>query len=308
MIFPKDEIMPTLTIITPTYNRADCLAACWDSLKAQTCKDFQWLIVDDGSTDATPETVKRFLIEHEDMQVDYLQKENGGKHTALNAAHPLIQGKYVVILDSDDRLVPEAVSSILQAWERFEADTQVGRIIFLKGYTVDEPICYVKNENLPVDTLREPRIAVTGRDCCDTFRTELFRKYPFPVFPGERFIGEGAAFFGMELESKGVYINKVIYLCDYREDGLTKAGRKMRLQNPLGGMYNSRTYMHPKLPMKRRIEKGILYSCYAKFAKVPFPEALRENPYKALTLATHFPGVLLYHYWNRTFFKGDRPT
>ena len=300
--------MPTLTIITPTYNRADCLPACWDSLKAQTCKDFQWLIVDDGSTDATPETVKRFLIEHEDMQVDYLQKENGGKHTALNAAHPLIQGKYVVILDSDDRLVPEAVSSILQAWERFETDAQVGRIIFLKGYTVDKPICYVKNENLPVDTLREPRIAVTGRDCCDTFRTELFRKYPFPVFPGERFIGEGAAFFGMELESKGVYINKVIYLCEYREDGLTQAGRKMRLQNPLGGMYNSRTYMHPKLSMKRRIEKGILYSCYAKFAKVSFPKALRENPYKALTLITHFPGVLLYRYWNRTFFKGDRPT
>lgn len=300
--------MPTLTIITPTYNRADCLTACWDSLKAQTCKDFQWLIVDDGSTDATPETVKRFLIEHEDMQVDYLQKENGGKHTALNAAHPLIQGKYVVILDSDDRLVPEAVSSILQAWERFEADAQVGRIIFLKGYSVDNPICYVKNENVPVDTLREPRIAVTGRDCCDTFRTELFRKYPFPVFPGERFIGEGAAFFGMELESKGVYINKVIYLCDYREDGLTKAGRKMRLQNPMGGMYNSKTYMHPKLPLNRRIEKGILYSCYAKFAEIPFPEALRENPYKVLTLITHFPGVLLYHYWNRTFFKGDRPT
>ena len=297
--------MPTLTIITPTYNRADCLVACWDSLKAQTTKDFQWLIVDDGSTDTTTETVDRFRAEHCGIQVDYIQKENGGKHTALNAAHPYIQGKFVVILDSDDRFVPEAVSSILQAWGRFAADEQVGRIIFLKGYSVEKPICYVKNENVPLDTLREPRIGIAGRDCCDTFRTELFCKHPFPVFPAERFIGEGAAFFDIELESKGVYINKVIYLCEYREDGLTKAGRKMRLQNPLGGMYNSRTYMHPKLPFKRRIEKGILYNCYGKFAKVSFDKALRKNPYKALTLATFFPGVILYHYWNRKFFKGD---
>ena len=240
--------------------------------------------------------------------VNSVRKKNGGKHTALNAAHPLIQGKYVVILDSDDRFVPEAVSLILQAWERFGQDKQVGRVIFLRGHSIDEPICYVEHENVPLDTLREPRIGSIGRDCCDTFRSELFRKYPFPVFEGERFIGEGAAFFGMELESKGVYINKVIYLGNYREDGLTKAGRKMFLQNPLGGMYNSKTYMHPRVPIKRRIEKGILYSCYAKFAKIPFPEALRENPYKVLTLITHFPGVLLYHYWNRTFFKGDRPT
>jgi glycosyltransferase involved in cell wall biosynthesis len=258
-----ERVMPALTIITPTYNRADCLKTCWASLKAQTNKDFQWLIVDDGSTDATSAAIQGICQKQNTIRIDWIQKENGGKHTALNAAHPLIRGKYVVILDSDDHLVPEAVSLILQAWEKYETDAQVGRIIFLKGYTVDKPICYVKNENLPLDTLREPRIAVTGRDCCDTFRTELFRKYPFPVFSGERFIGEGAAFFGMELESKGVYINKVIYLCDYREDGLTKAGRKMRLQNPLGGMYNSRTYMHPKLPLKRRIEKGILYSCYA---------------------------------------------
>ena len=298
--------MPALTIITPTYNRADCLKACWDSLTVPTDKDFQWLVVDDGSTDATPEAIERIRADQVDIQVDYLQKENGGKHTALNAAHPLIQGKYVVVLDSDDRFVPEAVSLILRAWERYEGDTHVGRIIFLKGHTVNEPICYVKNENIPLDTLREPRIGVTGRDCCDTFRAELFRRHPFPVFEGERFIGEGSAFFGMELESKGVYINKVIYLCDYREDGLTKAGRKMRLQNPLGGMYNSKTYMHPRIPLKRRLEKGVLYNCYRKFAGVPFGKALHDNPYKALTLATCLPGNALYHYWNRKFFKGDR--
>lgn len=298
--------MPSLTIITPTYNRANCLEACWESLRAQTNRDFQWLIVDDGSTDSTPETIERIKAECGDIQVDCLRKENGGKHTALNAAHPHIRGKYVVILDSDDSFVPDAVSEILDAWTRYETDPDVGRIIFLKGYDTDSPICYVKNEDVPVDTLCEPRIPVTGRDCCDTFRAELFVKYPFPVFPGEKFIGEGAAFFPMELESKGVYINRVIYLCEYREDGLTRAGRKMRLQNPLGGMYNSRIYMHPKLPMKRRLEKGMLYACYSRIAKTPFRKALSDNPYKLLTLATFLPGMMLYQYWNRCFFKEDQ--
>ena len=297
--------MPTLTILTPAYNRADCLLACWESLKAQTDKDFQWLIVDDGSTDHTHETITRICSEKDGIQIDYIRKDNGGKHTALNAAHPFIQGKYVVILDSDDRLVPEAVCCILQAWKQYENNESVGRIIFLKGRTVEQPICYVEHENTPLDTLREPRIGTVGRDCCDTFRTELFIKHPLPVFPGERFIGEGSAFFPMELETLGVYINQVIYLCDYREDGLTKAGRKMRLQNPLGGMFNSRTYMHPRVPMKRRIEKGILYNCYGKFAGIPAKKALRDNPYKILTLATYLPGLILYRYWRHKFFMGD---
>ena len=91
-------------------------------------------------------------------------------------------------------------------------------------------------------------------------------KHPFPEFPGERFLGEGSSFFFIELESKGVYINRVIYLCDYREDGLTKAGRKMRLQNPRGGRFNSMTYMHKRLPLKTRVKKAILYVCYSWFA------------------------------------------
>ena len=297
--------MPTLTVITPTYNRADCLKKCWASLQAQTNRDFQWLIVDDGSTDDTPQTVSRIKAESGCVQVDYIQKENGGKHTALNAAHPHIRGKYVLVLDSDDRLVPDAVSVVLEAWARYGSDPEVGRIIFLKGYTVEEPICYVRNPDVPLDTLKEPRIGKTGRDCCDTFRTELFCKYPFPVFPGEKFIGEGAAFFWMELESKGVYINQVIYLCEYREDGLTMAGRRMRLRNPRGGMYNSRVYMHPRLPLKKRAAKGLLYTCYAKCAKVSFRDSLRENPYKLLTVATYLPGVLLFRYWKHRYFRGE---
>ena len=291
--------MAELTIITPTYNRADCLRDCWCSLCAQTDPDFQWLIVDDGSTDNTAEVVRELRENTTAFRIDYVQKPNGGKHTALNASHPHIHGDYVVILDSDDTLTANAVETILSKWAGFADNAEVGRIIFLKGFTVDEPICHVEHPGIPVDTLKEPRIGTAGRDCCDTFRTELFTKYRFPEFEGEKFIGEGAAFFPMELESKGVYFNEVIYLCSYREDGLTKAGRKMRISYPLGGMYNSKVYMHPRLPLKTRIKKGVLYSCYAKFAGVGFGKLLRENPYKFLTVITHLPGRCLASYWRR---------
>lgn len=295
--------MPKLTIITPTYNRAGCLTECWESLRRQTCKDFQWLVIDDGSTDRTPELIDEIKLNNPQFCIDYIQKENGGKHTALNHSHLYIKGDYVVVLDSDDQFTETAVELILTNWKQYEHHPEVGQLIFLKGYSESEPICYVKNEKTIVDTLSEPRIGVTGRDCCDTFRTELFVKHPFPVFPGERFLGEGASFFFIELESKGVYVNTVIYLCDYREDGLTKAGRKMRLQNPMGGRYNSMVYMHKRLPLKTRVKKAVLYVCYSKCAGIKLSQCISENPHKLLTLLALIPGVALHYYWKKRYFS-----
>lgn len=293
--------MVKLTIITPTYNRGDCLKDCWNSLKKQSCKDFQWLIVDDGSSDNTESIVASFSQEISEIIIDYVYKKNGGKHTALNESHSYIKGNYILILDSDDRLISTAVEQVLSVCDKYEKNKEVGQFIFLKGYTVEEPICYVEHEDTIVDTLVERRISIHGRDCCDVYRTDLFIAHPFPVFENERFIGEGAAFLGIELESKAVYINKVIYICEYREDGLTKAGRKLRIQNPLGGMYNSKVYMNRRLPIKLRIKKGILYASYSKFAKKSFSYILMDNNYKILTVLTYLPGICLYRYWKRKY-------
>lgn len=292
---------PLLTIITPSYNRSELLKQCYESLAKQTNKNFQWLVVDDGSSDNTKAVMHSLQSKENGFIIDYVYKKNGGKHTALNESHKYIKGKFVSILDSDDQFTEDAVETILDEWDKYEDNTEVGQLIFLKGYSVDNPICYVKNENTVVDTITEPRISVKGRDCCDTYRTDIFVKHPFPEFEGERFIGEGAAFFFIELESKGVYVNKVIYLCSYREDGLTKAGKKMRIQNPLGGMYNSRVLMHKRLPFKNRVKKGILYNCYGKFAKKSFAKSIKENEYSFLTIITYLPGLALYFYWKKKY-------
>ena len=289
--------MPDLTVITTTYNRADCLHYCYSSLKKQTCMDFQWLVVDDGSTDDTRNVIKQFQDTPHVFEIDYIYKENGGKHTALNTAHPYIRGKYVLILDSDDALTADAVEFVLEKWKLWTNDPDVGQLIFLKGKDINSPICYVKNAEKKVDILREDRICNGGRDCCEVFRKELFTKYPFPVFPGEKFIGEGAAFYFIERSSKGVYYNRILYICNYRDDGLTKAGRQMRIRNPLGGKFNSNLYMDKRLPTKTRIKKAMLYVCYAKFSGDTLSNIITGTTHRLLVAAAIIPGSILYLFW-----------
>ena len=99
-----------ITILTPTYNRAELLKSLFASLCSQTCFDFEWLIVDDGSTDDTSLVVKTFKSDK--FPIRYYLKENGGKHTALNYSHPYIKGELLFIVDSDDILTPDAINTI----------------------------------------------------------------------------------------------------------------------------------------------------------------------------------------------------
>ena len=119
-----------LSIITASYNRADLLPRCFDSLCQQTDLDFEWIIVDDGSTDHTEAVVQNF---HTDLfPIIYHKKPNGGKHTALNASHEYIHGRYVLLLDSDDYLTESAIADVKSAWTKWEQFPDVGMLVFLK--------------------------------------------------------------------------------------------------------------------------------------------------------------------------------
>ncbi len=289
--------MIMLSIITPTFNRAACLSRCYKSLQKQTSFDFEWIIVDDGSTDSTTEVVSTFSSDH--FPIIYKKKTNGGKHTALNAAHEFIHGKYVLILDSDDYLTETAVKEVSFAWEKYEKDPQVGIVTFLKGTDVTHPLCGVADYQVPVEIMHYRRIRYASSDCCEVIRTELFKKYPFPVFERERFLAESALWDRVSFTHKCVYINSVIYICEYLEGGLTKSGRKLRLQNPHGGMFTSDLRMDRSNFAKDRIKNGLLYNCYGKCAGIPFKDLIREcrSPWLALLCAP--AGRLLLRYWSK---------
>lgn len=293
--------MMELTIITPAYNRASLLKKCFASLVEQTCFDFEWIVVNDGSIDGTGDVMREITAGEAPFPIQYIEKENGGKHTALNAAHPYIRGKYVLILDSDDTLTEDAVERALLAWEKWDEDPNVGIVTLLKGKDREHPNCYAAEENIPVDIMAYPRICPVSNDACEVIRSELFLLYPFPVFPGERFLAETALWGRVSKTHKCVYVNHVVYICDYQDDGLTKAGRAMRIRNPLGGMYNANLYLAKKNSLKTRIKNGLLFTCYGCFAGQRPKSMSKSCDSKALMWLCLPFGWLLHRYWKKKY-------
>lgn len=292
----------TISIVTPTYNRERLISGCYESLCNQTVHDFEWIIVDDGSSDNTQEVVANF--NSPDFPVIYVKKENGGKHTALNAAHKYIHGKYVCILDSDDYLINIAVEQMITAWGKYESNDEIGIVTLLKGASVDQPSCmaFPEDEGIPVDIMRYRRKYISSGDACEVIRSELFKKYPFPVFEGERFLSEGALWNRVSFTHKCVYINQVIYICDYLEGGLTKSGKHLRVHNPNGGMYTANLNMNKKNFLKIRIKNGLLFTCYGFFAKKSIPQMIKQCDSKLLMCLCFLAGYALYIYWKKKYY------
>ena len=288
-----------LTVLTPTYNRVHTLPACFDALSRQTCTAFEWIVVDDGSNDGTEEYVSG--LPERPFPVRYIKKENGGKHTALNAAHPFVHGKYVLILDSDDTLTPDAVEQALAGWARYDADPSVGIVTLLKGADPEHPNCYAPEEGVPVDIMAYRRVCPVSNDACEVIRAELFLQNPFPVFPGETFLSEGALWNRVSFTHKCVYINRVIYLCNYLEGGLSKSGKPLRIRNPLGGMHTANLNMAGKNDWKRRIKNGLLFTCYGFFARLSPAQIVRRCDYKVLARSCLPFGWLLYLSWRKKY-------
>lgn len=288
----------SISIVTPVYNRADLLYKCYQSLVNQTNYDFEWIIIDDGSTDNSLEVARSFKA---DFPIKVITKENGGKHTALNASHPYICGDYVLMLDSDDSLIPSAIEDVIIGWKKYDNQDEIGIVTFLKGEDEEHPSCkaYDEDEGKPVDIIRYRRESISSIDACEVIRTELFKKYPFPEFEGEKFIAEGALWTRVGLTHKCVYINKVIYLADYLEGGLTKLGKPLRVHNPNGGMYTSNLGMNKKNFLKSRLKNGLLYNCYSFFAKKTFKEAFRQSDSKFLMCFCRPFGFALFLYWKK---------
>lgn len=124
-----------LTIFTPTYNRAHTLPELYESLLAQSDKDFQWLIIDDGSTDNTADLVKSWINENR-IRIKYYFQENGGKHMAYNHALEVADSELFCPIDSDDLVVYNCVERIKYHWNfSDQIKRRLGAISFLLSKT-----------------------------------------------------------------------------------------------------------------------------------------------------------------------------
>src|ERR1700761_6029199 len=120
---PRQDFKYAFTVFTPTYNRATLLPRVYECLEKQTFRDFEWLVVDDGSTDNTAEVVKE-MQSKASFPVRYVAKPNGGKPTAVNRGAKEAEGFLFAILDSDDWFLPESLERFWHHWQSIPTDRQ----------------------------------------------------------------------------------------------------------------------------------------------------------------------------------------
>jgi len=210
------------TVFTPTYNRAAKLHRVYESLCAQTMSDFEWLIVDDGSTDETEMTV-RVWIDEGRFPIRYIRQHNHGKHVAFNTGVANALGEFFLSADSDDRFVPEALERFAFHWSAIpgeQRDCFVGATCLCK----DEKGALVGNR-FPSDVIDSNSAEIRYRykvngEKWGLLRTAVLREYPFPAMDrrnGYGIVPEDVVWLQIALRFKTRFFNESLRIY-YRND------------------------------------------------------------------------------------------
>ena len=273
-----------ITVFTPTYNRAYIIEKLYNSLKRQTFHDFEWIVLDDGSTDDTEKLFDRILAENNFFKIIYQRVKNGGKHRAINKGVKLASGRLFFIVDSDDYLPDDSLETIMQYESSIsdEAKPFFAGIAGLKGKDSTHLMGATFEGDFKDLTYLETQDNNIFGDKSEVYYLEIIRQFPFPEFENEKFIPESVVW--NEIASKGYklrYFNKLTYYCDYLEDGLTQQGEAKYISIPKGyGLYLSQSIKFGKITKLNKWRK--LFDYYRMFhSKISVREMannLQMNP------------------------------
>ena len=222
-----------VTIFTPTYNRISTLPQLYKSLCDQTYKDFEWLIVDDGSIDKTEDLINSYILQ-DIISIRYIKQPNGGKHRAINRGVELANGYLFMILDSDDYLADRSVLSFIeQNIGLLKLDSKccaiVGNKINNNKVAIGSQVSYNVLLSNFID-YRE-RLNIQG-DKAEVVKTAVMKEYKLPEFESENFGPEGIIWNRMAKYYTAIYYNADFMVCEYQEDGLSAAIKTCRQNNP----------------------------------------------------------------------------
>ena len=291
--------MNLITVFTPAYNRAHTIGRTYDSLLAQDCKDFVWLIVDDGSTDNTAELVKGWQKKKNGFEIRYVYKENGGMHTAHNVAYEHIDTELNLCIDSDDKLAPGAIRKILDKWKSvkdmgyagiigLDADMATGKIIgigFPKGMTET--------------TLMEYYAQGGAGDKKLVYRTDVINQYPpYPVFAGEKYVALAYKYRLIDQKYRLSVFNDVLCEVEYQADGSSMSMYRQYIKNPKGFAFWRTVCMQYPESKKRIFVDCVHYVSSSILAGNR--HFVRESPKKLMTIcAIPFGVALTWHLRHR---------
>ena len=259
-----------LTYFTPTYNREKLLPNLYNSLLEQTNKNFIWLIIDDGSKDGTEQLVKKWQKENK-IQIEYVKKENGGKHTAIELSNQICTTEFIACIDSDDTLTKDATNIL---YSKFDLCTDndiaglLGPKTILNGkvkidwQTDGEKIYFYDLDKLfgiiPETTL--------------VFKTDIAKRFHFPAFDDERFVTESVYYKQFFYDYKFITFKDEVYIAEYQDDGYTNMGMRLFIKNPKGYAcclkQNAYLDIKHKKSFKTKIKRTMLYYGWKALFKI----------------------------------------
>lgn len=256
----------TFTVFIPTFNRAYTLERALHSVSEQTFRDFEAVIIDDGSTDSTTQLIEKWH-KISAFPIHYHWQENQGKHVAHNKAVEIARGFFFVLLDSDDVLHPQALERLKYHWDCIPADRK-------QHFAGVEGLCVYRDDKIKVDRfpqdvmdsdyLEKTRKYKIRSEKRNAIRTDVLRRFPYPCFAGERHVRDDLIWKRIALSFKFRYVNEVIQIMEHQSDGLTANIFTIRMRNPRGFRYyfleEINDYASLSGPYKR-------FKCHSKFVR-----------------------------------------
>ena len=274
--------MVTLTVFTPVYNRAHTLPRTYESLCIQDCKDFKWLIIDDGSTDGVESLIREWQKKDNGFEIQYIYKENGGMHTAHNVAYEHIVTELNTCIDSDDCMAEGAVQNIVEEWKKVKDKGYAGLIGLdadLKGELIGKGF----PKDLKETTLVGYYAAGGIGDKKLVYRTDVIKKYPpYPVFEGEKYVSLAYIYRLIDQDYKLAVLDKVLCNVEYQNDGSSATMWKEYVKNPKGFAFWRKVCMKYPESYKRLVIDCIHYCSSSIIAKNR--NYIKESPRKMLTI------------------------
>jgi glycosyltransferase involved in cell wall biosynthesis len=279
----------TFTVFTATFNRRHLLGRAYRSLCSQTFWDFEWLIIDDGSTDATESLVTEWMNERR-LVIRYFYQPNQGRHRAFNDAIERARGQFFTMLDSDDALVPGALERLLYHWNSippsrrndFSGVTclcmdETGRLI---GRPFPDAVLDCRH--FEADTRYRARGEKWG-----FHRTSVLKQFPFPQIANERFCPEALVWNRIALQFKVRHVNELLKTYYTHKENLTAIVDQLRIRNPRSATFYYREYLDLELPLRYKLKKIVNYMRFSLHSGGRWREVIARAPVRGI-------GVLLY--------------
>lgn len=267
---------PFKHVFTPVYNRKNLIGNLYQSLLSQTYKNFEWIIVDDGSTDDIDEIIKSYQNEDR-ILIRFIKQENGGKHRAINNGVLHAKGELFYIVDSDDYLTKDSIERIVFHYQYIKNNDKFAGVCGMKCFPDGSRIGKEVTWKILKDSWINYWIIKNIKgDVAFVFKTSVLRNYLFDDIPGEKFCAESLVLNRIGKNYLMLFFNEKIYIAEYLSDGLSVSSIKNRMNSPNYAMRIYSEMASLDIPYLKKIKAHINYWRFAPCSKLKMKNKIKQ--------------------------------